>query len=145
MAFRVRMKMKCMLGGKPGQEERGAGWGRVKCLKINAISNAQSDYIARGCQRCEDSDGFFVLTKPFILKTSHIYIQMVELARITPTTEHHPNLWRVRFGKSADWLVFGSNFWFKFILDNLFLYVQNQEAGLQYLRGAVTCRWVMAI
>lgn len=38
----------------------------MKYLKINAISNAQSDYIARGCQRCEDSDGFFVLIKPFI-------------------------------------------------------------------------------
>lgn len=56
MAFRVRIKMKCIWGGKPGQEERGAGRGRVKYLKINAISNAQSDYIARRCQRCEDSE-----------------------------------------------------------------------------------------
>lgn len=28
----------------------------MKYLKINAISNAQSDYIARRCQRCEDSE-----------------------------------------------------------------------------------------
>lgn len=55
------MKMKCIWGGKPGQEERG----RVKYFKINAITGAQSDYISRRSQRCEDSDGFFVLMKPF--------------------------------------------------------------------------------
>lgn len=48
MAFRVRMKIECMQGGKPGLKERRADGGRVKYLKINAISNAQSDYIARG-------------------------------------------------------------------------------------------------
>lgn len=54
------------VGKQAGVERETSRRGRVEYLKINAISNAQSDYIARGRQRCEDSDGFFVLIKPFI-------------------------------------------------------------------------------
>lgn len=57
------MKMKCMHSSEPTQterERRAVGGKGVKYLKkINAISNAQSDYIARGLQRCEEPDGFF--------------------------------------------------------------------------------------
>lgn len=82
MPFRVRMKMKCMHSSEPTQterERRAVGGKGVKYLKkINAISNAQSDYIARGLQRCEEPDGFFFFLplKPFIYKNRCIYIQM---------------------------------------------------------------------
>lgn len=59
MAFRVRMKIECVRGRRAGAERETSRREGVKYLKINAISNAQSDYIARGWQRCEGSDGFF--------------------------------------------------------------------------------------
>lgn len=134
----MRMKIKCIRGGKPGQDERGAGWERVKYLKINAISNAQSDYFTRGCQRCKDSDGFFVLIKPFIWKNSRIYIQMEELARIT----YQSHSWLMLFGKSAVrvglikiWILFFKICFYQRALG------QKGECRWPYLGSAITCHW----
>lgn len=48
-------------GWRAGAERQTSRREGVKYLKINAISNAQSDYIARGWQRCEGSGGLFFL------------------------------------------------------------------------------------
>lgn len=43
----------------------------MKYFKINAISNAQSDYIARRCQRCEDSE--WLLFEAILLKKTAVF------------------------------------------------------------------------
>lgn len=53
------MKIECVRGRRAGAERETSRREGVKYLKINAISNAQSDYIATGWQKCEGSDGYF--------------------------------------------------------------------------------------
>lgn len=60
------MKIECVQGRRAGAERETSRREGVKYLKINAISNAQSDYIARGWQRCEGSDGFFSSSSSFL-------------------------------------------------------------------------------
>lgn len=95
------MKIECVRGRRAGAERETSRQEVVKYLKINAISNAQSDYIARGWQRCEGSDGFFsssflVRIKLFIeKKQAYLHPDEEPFRRhLCPPSTHNPK--RVR-------------------------------------------------
>lgn len=97
-------------GRRAGAERETSRREGVKYLKINAISNAQSDYIAGGGQRCEGSDGFFsspsflVRIKVFIEK-KQAYLHPDEEPRrrhLRPPLHPQPDTCQVRLRKSVN-------------------------------------------